>query len=64
MNRVFTIIGLVAIVAIPLRMGYCLWFDFQHPELWDDFNHDPRIYLPITGVAVLGGIVIWAMWKK
>ena len=46
--------------------GYLMCCDFCHPEVWDqDFQRDPRIYLPVMAVVFpLCGFCWWREVRK
>ncbi|OWK41001.1 hypothetical protein [Fimbriiglobus ruber] len=63
MRGFYAIVGLAFVVVAPVRLAWCAWRDFQHPERWgQDVTRDPRIYLPLAATAAT--VYLWALWRK
>ena len=57
------------LIAIPARFAYVLDDDLGHPEHWNDWQHDPKVYLPMLAVVVvvgviLGGRILWTELRE
>ena len=59
MKAVYTIVGLVSMIGLPIGFICVLCYDLAHPELWDqDWMHDPRGYLTFIAV-VFPSLLFW-----
>ena len=53
MQKLYTLVGLIAMVVLPIMFAENLHRDLQHPELWDaDPLRDPRLYCSFAAVVV------------
>ncbi len=59
MNRIFPIVGAIAMIALPLNYVCILYRDLQHPELWDSHPElDPRLHAPLVAAVFIGGTCV------
>jgi hypothetical protein len=66
-DRLATDFGLLlGILALPVAMLVILCNDLLHPNLWSDWKHDPRIYVPYGVIlfATLGAISWARKWPR
>lgn len=66
MNRFFFWLGIVGLVALPLRFAYVLHRDLGHPETWSDPMCDPRLYLPGLVMLLIVGLILGlhVLWNR
>lgn len=67
MQKFYTLVGIGMFIFLPIALTYRVYEDFSHPETWDeDWQTDPRVYLPMSGVAavVIGIVVVLACRKQ
>jgi hypothetical protein len=53
MDRIYNFVTVLFLLAIPFWYVPVMYHDLSHPELWNDWMHDPRLYLPVLGVVLL-----------
>jgi hypothetical protein len=58
MNRFFYWLAIVFFVVSPFWYGAVIYHDCTHPETWGDWQHDPRIYLPMLGAVVILALLL------
>jgi hypothetical protein len=65
MSSLYSAVGILAMVLIPVGFFANLAYDLAHPERWSDWQHDPRIYgtLALVVMPPLLLILIREMWK-
>jgi hypothetical protein len=57
MRNLVTVVYVLVTVLVPVGLLCNLCYDLAHPELWSDWQHDPRLYgIP---AIVLGPLFVW-----
>lgn len=67
MDRCSKAFCLLFVIGAPLWFGPIICNDLTHPELWADWMHDPRWYLPFLGAAVLATVWVFVhalLWQR
>jgi hypothetical protein len=61
-DKLYALVGALSMVLLPIGFVMNLCYDLRHPELWCDWQHDPRLYVPIT-IVVLGPLLLLCVRK-
>lgn len=62
MDKIYAVVGALSMVLLPVGFVMNLCYDLNHPELWSDWQHDPRIY-GTAAILVLPPL-LWAWARK
>ena len=54
-------VAAIGTVVLSIMFVANLRRDLRHPELWCDWMHDPRIYVPYA-IVLFGGLLVW--WRR
>lgn len=61
MEKFYAVVGALSMVLLPVAFAMNLCYDLGHPELWSDWQHDPRIYGTVA-ILVLP-LLLW-LWAR
>jgi hypothetical protein len=61
-DKIYAVVGALSIVVLPVGFVMNLCYDLNHPELWSDWEHDPRIYGTAAILAL--PLFLWALVRK
>ena len=67
MNRLYKLVFVIFLLAIPFWYGPVIVSDLSSPELWGDWRHDPRWYLPALLIPAVGTIAVFVhgiRWRR
>lgn len=62
MDKLYAVVGALGMVLLPIGFAINLCYDLNHPELWCDWQHDPRLYG--TFVILIVGPLLWLCFQK
>jgi len=57
MEKLFVLVGALAMLVLPAAFLLNLCNDLAHPELWSDCQHDPRLYGTLAIVVI--PLILW-----
>jgi hypothetical protein len=66
MQRLYVLVTVVFLVGAPVRLGWLLYHNLQHPETWEqDWRDDPRVYMTVLIVGCgIPGLMMWRDARK
>jgi len=59
MRKLCTAVNVLVTVLVPVGFLVNLCYDLAHPELWCDWQHDPRLYGTLAIVVIPADSVDW-----
>lgn len=60
MDRFWKCLALLFVIGAPLWYGPIIYHDMTCPELWSDWKHDPRWYMPLLLLSIAATVAIFA----
>jgi hypothetical protein len=67
MNRVYILVTVVLLVAIPLHYVPQMVYELNHPEVWGDWTRNPILYMPLLAALVVFWVyfaVDYRRWRR
>jgi hypothetical protein len=59
-ETIYAVVDAVSMVVLPVAFVITLCNDLSHPELWSDWQHDPRIYGTVAFLVLPPLLWLWA----